>query len=110
MPPSSADSRVVPDAAPGNRGGGDVLRVNPGSSAERIHPRSACPPRDGRPDLQGVWNFATITPLQRPAEYAGREMLTADEVAQLEDRAVRNEFVDRQPAARRPWRLQPLLD
>jgi hypothetical protein len=52
---------------------------------------------DGRPDLQGVWNFATITPLQRPTEYAGREKLTAEEVAKLEGQAVSNQFVDRQP-------------
>lgn len=30
----------------------------------------------GDPDLQGVWNHGTITPLERPAEYAGRERLT----------------------------------
>jgi len=53
---------------------------------------------DGKPDLQGVWNFATITPLQRPKEFAGREVLTAEEVARLENQAVSNEFVDRPPA------------
>jgi hypothetical protein len=26
---------------------------------------------DGQPDLQGIWNNATLTPLERPAEYAG---------------------------------------
>jgi hypothetical protein len=52
---------------------------------------------DGRPDLQGLWSFATITPLQRPKEFAGREVLTAEEVAKLEDQAVQNEFVDRPP-------------
>ena len=35
----------------------------------------------GDPDLQGIWNYATNTPLQRPAEYAGREWLTEEEVA-----------------------------
>jgi hypothetical protein len=25
---------------------------------------------DGRPDLQGVWNYATMTPLERPKELA----------------------------------------
>src|SRR5262249_1870233 len=35
-------------------------------------PRTA----DGQPDLQGVWNFSTITPLERTAEFAGREFLT----------------------------------
>ena len=37
----------------------------------------------GDPDLQGVWNHGTITPLERPAEYAGRERLTDEEVAAL---------------------------
>ena len=35
----------------------------------------------GEPDLQGIWSFATITPLERPAELAGREFLTDEEVA-----------------------------
>ena len=39
---------------------------------------------DGRPDLQGIWGFATMTPLQRPKEFAGRETLTAEEKANLE--------------------------
>ena len=33
----------------------------------------------GDPDLQGSWSNATTTPLQRPAKYAGREFLTAEE-------------------------------
>jgi hypothetical protein len=35
----------------------------------------------GDPDLQGLWNYGTNTPLQRPAQYAGREWLTEEEVA-----------------------------
>ena len=35
----------------------------------------------GDPDLQGVWSYATFTPLQRPAEFAGRQFLTPEEVA-----------------------------
>jgi hypothetical protein len=34
----------------------------------------------GDPDLQGLWNFGTNTPLQRPPKYAGRERLTEEEV------------------------------
>ena len=30
----------------------------------------------GQADLQGTWNFSTITPLERPAEFAGKEFLT----------------------------------
>ena len=39
---------------------------------------------DGRPDLQGVWNFSTATPMERPEELAGKETLTAEEAAQYE--------------------------
>ena len=31
---------------------------------------------DGRPDLQGVWDFATATPLQRPTEFADKPVLS----------------------------------
>jgi hypothetical protein len=34
---------------------------------------------DGHPDLQGIWSFATLTPLERPRELAGREYLTEAE-------------------------------
>jgi hypothetical protein len=41
------------------------------------------PPRtaDGQPDLEGVWSNSTLTPLERPAEFAGKEFLTAQEAA-----------------------------
>jgi len=34
---------------------------------------------DGQPDLQGVWRFSTITPLERPAEFADKPFLLAEE-------------------------------
>ena len=40
----------------------------------------------GKPDLGGVWDFATITPLERPAQFAGKEFLTEAEAKQLEER------------------------
>ncbi len=40
------------------------------------------------PDLQGDWSFATITPLERPGEYAGRERLTDEEVVALNQDAL----------------------
>ena len=50
-----------------------------GADAEAAAPRTPW----GDPDLQGVWNHGTITPLERPAEFAGRERLTDEEVAAL---------------------------
>ena len=41
---------------------------------------------DGQPDLQGVWNFSTATPMERPAELADRATLTAEEAAEFEAR------------------------
>jgi hypothetical protein len=34
----------------------------------------------GDPDLQGIWSYATLTPLERPTAMAGREFLTDDEI------------------------------
>ena len=56
---------------------------------------------DGRPDMQGIWDFRTITPLERPAQFAGKEVLTAEEVAALEQRTAETR-VDRAPRAGDP--------
>ena len=42
----------------------------------------------GTPDLQGIWDFRTITPLQRPEERGDQEFLTEEEAASLEQEAV----------------------
>jgi hypothetical protein len=39
---------------------------------------------DGQPDLQGIWSYATLTPLERPRELAGKEFFTEKEVADYE--------------------------
>jgi len=38
----------------------------------------------GDPDLQGVWDYRTITPLQRPEAQADKAFLTEEEAANLE--------------------------
>jgi hypothetical protein len=53
---------------------------------------------DGLPDLQGIWSFATITPLERPSDLAGKQVLTDEEAATLEERAAQGR-VDRPPRA-----------
>ena len=45
----------------------------------------------GVPDLQGVWDFRTITPMERPRDFAEKEFLTAEEAAEFEEiRAAEN--------------------
>ena len=41
----------------------------------------------GDPDIQGVWSYATLTPLQRPTEVEGRATFTPEEVAAWTTRA-----------------------
>ena len=47
------------------------------------------PPRTawGEPDLQGIWDFRTLTPLQRPRGLAGKEFFTEEEAAAWEQSA-----------------------
>jgi hypothetical protein len=55
----------------------------------------------GTPDLTGVWDFRTITPLERPANLADKEFLTAEEAAKAEQEVVeRNRRIDERPAER----------
>ena len=42
----------------------------------------------GQPDLQGIWDFRTITPLERPEELGDKAFLTAEEAAALEREVV----------------------
>jgi len=67
--------------------------------------RAYTPPRTpwGDPDLQGVWDYRTITPLERPAAMAGRAVLTDQEVAELEGRAAKR--LDEPPDENTPANL-----
>ena len=40
------------------------------------------------PDLTGLWDFRSITPMQRPSDLRDREFLTEEEVADLEQQAL----------------------
>ena len=52
----------------------------------------------GAPDLQGIWTFKTITPFERPAQFAGKEFLTEDEAAALEKQAAFSNADEERPA------------
>jgi len=55
-----------------------LLKLRPGDASQA----SSTP--WGEPDLQGIWTSDSEVPLQRPAKYANREFLTAEERAELD--------------------------
>jgi hypothetical protein len=72
-------------------------RTTPGRQSEASVARTPW----GDPDLQGTWDFTTITSLERPAEFAGRAFLTESEATALERRINQQRFAteDRSPGS-----------
>src|SRR5215467_8388591 len=54
------------------------------------------PPRmaDGKPDLQEVWDFRTITPMERPVALGTKEFFTNEEAANFEKEETRRQNRD----------------
>ena len=74
-----------------------VALLTPASTAGQGTEENLTPLRTawGDPDLQGVWNNATSTPLQRPPELAGKDTLTDEEVAQRDVQFAETRSLDR---------------
>jgi hypothetical protein len=70
---------------------GMISTVTHGQSSDTAAADTYTAPRTswGHPDLQGVWDYRTITPLERRPEFGDREFYTDEEIAQLEGRATR---------------------
>src|SRR5580704_6523729 len=60
-----------------------ALLVSAQTASKKPIPRAA----DGHPDLQGVWTNATLTPMERPASFAGKLNLTEAEAKAFESHA-----------------------
>src|SRR5262245_31057496 len=54
-------------------------------------PRTA----DGRPDLQGLWDFAQLTPLERPSEFAGKDSVTEEEAEEFAQKRIETTHKDK---------------
>jgi hypothetical protein len=69
----------------------------PAPGVGSIRPAGSTVPRtpDGRPDLQGMWDFAQLTPLERPSEFAAKESLTEEEAEAFAERRRETTHKDR---------------
>ena len=74
-----------------------VLAALPSPQAKAADPQ---PPRTswGQPDLRGVWDYRTITPLQRPEDLADTEVLSTEEAAALQDKLLTRRNNDKRPS------------
>ena len=80
-----------------------VLALSPAAAAAQAADPAEAPPRTawGDPDLQGVWDYSSITPMQRPERFGDREFLTREEATTMERGAVeRDRAADAAPARR----------
>ena len=66
---------------------------------------------DGHPDLQGTWSFATLTPMERPANLAGKEFFTEKEAADFEKQTIERNNKDRRERVLAPnkRRFTPMI-
>ena len=55
----------------------------------------------GAPDLGGVWDFRTLTPLERPAALGDKAVLTPEEAAELRNTALESRNADRRDGGAR---------
>lgn len=49
----------------------------------------------GVPDIQGVWDYQSTTPLERPSELSDKAVFTGEEAAELEQKSLQRNSVDR---------------
>jgi hypothetical protein len=79
-----------------------IAALSLSSVAGQVPKKAAAPPRTtaphtpwGDPDLQGVWNDATSTPLQRPGGIGAKDVLSDEEAAEFQDQLAHDLTRDR---------------
>src|SRR6202171_1661237 len=77
---SSVPASVIAQTATGGKGptARRAATATSGSAKTSTVPRTP----DGRPDLQGNWDVAILTPLERPRVFADKQVLSEQEAAE----------------------------
>jgi hypothetical protein len=75
-----------------------LVLLGPAPAAGQTKAWTAPRTPDGQPDLQGYWSNATLTPLERPTELAGKPFLTEQEAAAYEKQLLQTGNRDRREA------------
>src|SRR5882724_3205527 len=67
------------------------------AAAVAAQPKKPTVPRttDGRPDLQGMWDFAQLTPFERPGDFAGKDSVTDEEAEEFAQKRIETTHKDR---------------
>jgi hypothetical protein len=80
QPPSAAAPATAKPSKPRAATQGTPAAKRPAARKSWVAPRTPW----GDPDLQGVWNDATSTPLQRPSARAGKDVLSDEEANEFQ--------------------------
>ena len=73
-----------------------IAALTPVAADAQSVPRTAW----GAPDLQGVWDFRSLTPMERPADLADTEVFTAEEAAEFSEESIRRRSRDNDTSGR----------
>ena len=73
-----------------------IAALTPIAADAQSVPRTAW----GAPDLQGVWDFRSLTPMERPADLADTEVFTAEEAAEFSEETIRRRSRDNDTSGR----------
>jgi hypothetical protein len=96
---------IVGAQTPSSGARGQTPSSGPRTQTPSSSERPWTPPRTewGDPDLQGTYNYATLTPVDRPANFANKAVLTEEEAAAYEQQYIQRQASNTTVTAGTDW-------